>query len=176
MRPNFSEICIQNNSFHVGQQYENVICETGVVLSLPQYVTHAGQSWVYRHSYLNATSRLCQSWQPWHQVSSNSPSLHVDPRNTPHHPDPQGGCDQWWDRMVEFITKRTIWLQLFFITPERTAPYKWLRGIQFVNTIPKNPSGKILRRALRNQIAANVAKHQRTAWASYNQTCSLGRM
>ena len=66
--------------------------------------------------------------------------------------------------MVEFFTKRTIWLQIFSFTPENAAPYKWLRGgVQFVKTIPKNPSGKILRRDIRSQIAANMAECQRTA-------------
>ena len=34
---------------------------------------------------------------------------------------------------------------------EHKAPYKWLRGgIDFVDKIPKSPSGKILRRLLRD--------------------------
>ena len=60
--------------------------------------------------------------------------------------------------------ERDLITNICFITPERTAPYKWLRGgVQFVNTIPKNPSGKILRRAIRNQIATKMVKHKRTA-------------
>ena len=31
---------------------------------------------------------------------------------------------------------------------ERVAPYKKVRGVEFVDEIPKSPSGKILRRVL----------------------------
>lgn len=35
---------------------------------------------------------------------------------------------------------------------EHKAPYKWLRGgVEFVDEIPKSPSGKILRRLLRDR-------------------------
>ncbi len=32
---------------------------------------------------------------------------------------------------------------------DRAAPYKKVREVEFVETIPKNPSGKILRRELK---------------------------
>ena len=32
---------------------------------------------------------------------------------------------------------------------ERVTPYKKVRAVDFIDEIPKNPSGKILRRALR---------------------------
>jgi len=32
-----------------------------------------------------------------------------------------------------------------------TAPYKYPRKIEFVETLPKNPSGKLMRRVLKNQ-------------------------
>ena len=32
-----------------------------------------------------------------------------------------------------------------------TAPYKYPRKIEFVQSLPKNPSGKLMRRVLRNQ-------------------------
>ncbi|KAI1104464.1 acetyl-CoA synthetase-like protein [Jackrogersella minutella] len=39
----------------------------------------------------------------------------------------------------------------------RVVNYKWLRGgVKFVETIPKNPSGKILRKLLRDQAAKEV--------------------
>ncbi|KAI1085077.1 acetyl-CoA synthetase-like protein [Whalleya microplaca] len=39
----------------------------------------------------------------------------------------------------------------------RVTKYKWLRGgVKFVNAIPKNPSGKILRKILRDQAAKEV--------------------
>lgn len=31
---------------------------------------------------------------------------------------------------------------------ERVAPYKKVRSVEFIDTIPKSPSGKILRRML----------------------------
>lgn len=35
---------------------------------------------------------------------------------------------------------------------EHKAPYKWLKGgVEFVDVIPKSPSGKILRRLLRDR-------------------------
>ena len=40
---------------------------------------------------------------------------------------------------------------------EHTAPYKKLRGgVRFVDTIPKSPSGKILRRVIKEQIRAEM--------------------
>jgi acyl-coenzyme A synthetase/AMP-(fatty) acid ligase len=43
---------------------------------------------------------------------------------------------------------------------EHKAPYKWIKGgIEFVEVIPKSPSGKILRRLLRDkEKAARKAK------------------
>jgi acyl-CoA synthetase (AMP-forming)/AMP-acid ligase II len=41
---------------------------------------------------------------------------------------------------------------------ERVAPYKKIREIEFVDAIPKNPSGKILRRQLIDQERARTAK------------------
>jgi acyl-coenzyme A synthetase/AMP-(fatty) acid ligase len=40
---------------------------------------------------------------------------------------------------------------------ERVAPYKKVREVEFVEAIPKNPSGKILRRDLIDQ---ERAKHK----------------
>ena len=37
---------------------------------------------------------------------------------------------------------------------ERVATYKQIRQVAFVDTIPKSPSGKILRRVLRDQVAS----------------------
>ena len=34
---------------------------------------------------------------------------------------------------------------------ESTAPYKYPRRIEFVESLPKNPSGKLLRRVLRDR-------------------------
>ena len=40
---------------------------------------------------------------------------------------------------------------------EHTAPYKKLRGgVRFVDAIPKSPSGKILRRVIKEQIRAEM--------------------
>ena len=37
---------------------------------------------------------------------------------------------------------------------ERVASYKQIRSLTFIEAIPKSPSGKILRRVLRDQVAA----------------------
>ncbi len=34
---------------------------------------------------------------------------------------------------------------------ERVAPYKRIRGVEFIDAIPKSPSGKILRRVLKDR-------------------------
>lgn len=45
--------------------------------------------------------------------------------------------------------------ELHKFVEERKAPHKWIRGgIEFVDSIPKSPSGKILRRLLRDREAA----------------------
>lgn len=42
---------------------------------------------------------------------------------------------------------------------EHKAPYKWLKGgVEFIDVIPKSPSGKILRRLLRDQEKAKKRK------------------
>ena len=42
--------------------------------------------------------------------------------------------------------------------------YKWLKGgVEFVDAIPKNPSGKLLRRLLRDQAKALVAQRKAKA-------------
>ena len=47
-----------------------------------------------------------------------------------------------------FISSR-----LYHFVSELTAPHKKLRGgVMFVDVIPKSPSGKILRRVLKDQI------------------------
>ena len=35
---------------------------------------------------------------------------------------------------------------------ERVAPYKRIRAVEIVDEIPKSPSGKILRRLLRDRV------------------------
>ncbi|KAI0324151.1 acetyl-CoA synthetase-like protein [Cubamyces sp. BRFM 1775] len=35
---------------------------------------------------------------------------------------------------------------------EKTTRYKWLAGVEFVDVVPKNPSGKLLRRLLRDKL------------------------
>jgi acyl-coenzyme A synthetase/AMP-(fatty) acid ligase len=39
---------------------------------------------------------------------------------------------------------------------ERVAPYKKIRGLQFVDAVPKSASGKILRKDLRALLAASA--------------------
>ena len=41
---------------------------------------------------------------------------------------------------------------------ERVSPYKKVRGVQFVEAIPKSASGKILRRELRTQVVTPAAE------------------
>lgn len=43
---------------------------------------------------------------------------------------------------------------------DHKASYKWIKGgIEFIDVVPKSPSGKILRRLLRDQEKANRAKN-----------------
>jgi len=45
-----------------------------------------------------------------------------------------------------------------FVKTELNTPYKQLGGVEFVETIPKSPSGKILRKDLRKMEEANGGK------------------
>jgi acyl-coenzyme A synthetase/AMP-(fatty) acid ligase len=46
------------------------------------------------------------------------------------------------DQVAQIITKYVA---------DHKAPYKWIKGgVEFLNDIPKSPSGKILRRLLRD--------------------------
>ena len=47
--------------------------------------------------------------------------------------------------------------ELMRFVEERVAPYKKVREIEFVEAIPKTPSGKILRRELIEQERAKTA-------------------
>jgi acyl-coenzyme A synthetase/AMP-(fatty) acid ligase len=40
---------------------------------------------------------------------------------------------------------------------ERVAPYKKVREVEFIDAVPKNPSGKILRRELKARERAGTA-------------------
>lgn len=43
---------------------------------------------------------------------------------------------------------------------EHKAPYKWIRGgVEFLDEVPKSPSGKILRRLLRDKEKASRTKN-----------------
>jgi acyl-coenzyme A synthetase/AMP-(fatty) acid ligase len=44
--------------------------------------------------------------------------------------------------------------ELVNLTREKLAKYKALRRVQFVENIPKNPIGKVLKKVLRNQYLA----------------------
>ncbi len=35
---------------------------------------------------------------------------------------------------------------------DHKTQYKWLAGIEFIDIVPKNPSGKLLRRLLRDRL------------------------
>jgi acyl-coenzyme A synthetase/AMP-(fatty) acid ligase len=52
---------------------------------------------------------------------------------------------------------------------ERVAPYKRLRGIRFVDTVPRSPTGKLLRRVLveaeRAELEAERAEAERAGVA-----------
>ncbi len=50
--------------------------------------------------------------------------------------------------------------QVMSFVAERVSPYKKIRQVEFVEAIPKSPSGKILRRLLVERERARVAAHQ----------------
>ena len=47
--------------------------------------------------------------------------------------------------------------QVMAFVAERVSPYKKVRQVEFVDAIPKSPSGKILRRLLRDRERATPA-------------------
>ncbi|SHN34707.1 AMP-binding protein [Cryptosporangium aurantiacum] len=49
-----------------------------------------------------------------------------------------------------FVVGTPTEAELLSWVAERVAPYKRIRAVEFVDTIPKSPAGKILRRVLRN--------------------------
>ena len=49
--------------------------------------------------------------------------------------------------------------ELMAFVAERVATFKHIREVEFVDAIPKNPSGKILRRVLVDQERARAADH-----------------
>lgn len=52
--------------------------------------------------------------------------------------------------------KRSI---MKFIEKDK-ARHKWLKDVRFIDVVPKSPSGKILRRMLRDQYKAEQQKHK----------------
>lgn len=52
-----------------------------------------------------------------------------------------------------FVDSRKLEEELCTFVAERLTPYKQPREVRFVNVVPKTPSGKILRRELRQQIS-----------------------
>ena len=54
--------------------------------------------------------------------------------------------------ITHLITKHT----LQHVSDHKTH-FKWLAGVEFVDAIPKNPSGKLLRRVLREQAKVMLA-------------------
>ncbi|KAK0589934.1 hypothetical protein LWI29_020380 [Acer saccharum] len=51
--------------------------------------------------------------------------------------------------------------QIMDFVAKRVAPYKKIRRVAFVNSIPKNPSGKILRKELRKVVAVPTESSSR---------------
>jgi long-chain acyl-CoA synthetase len=47
--------------------------------------------------------------------------------------------------------------ELIAFTKERVAAYKYPRSVQFIDTLPKGPTGKILKKELKQQLAATNA-------------------
>ena len=52
-----------------------------------------------------------------------------------------------------------MWYCSQFVSDHKTA-YKRLAGVEFVEAIPKNPSGKLLRRLLRERAREMVSRGQ----------------
>jgi acyl-CoA synthetase (AMP-forming)/AMP-acid ligase II len=46
--------------------------------------------------------------------------------------------------------------ELLAFVAERVTPYKRLRAVRFAESLPRTPSGKLLRRALRDQVLATA--------------------
>lgn len=71
-------------------------------------------------------------------------------------PDPR-----WIEAVTAFVVLRTGQLagedELIAFCRERLARFKVPRGVRFVDALPKNPSGKVLKRALRQQASAPAA-------------------
>ena len=69
----------------------------------------------------------------------------------------------WWDTGISYCCSIGFWANehlqsVFPILADRVASYKQLRGgVEFVEEIPKSPSGKILRRVLRDREKAKMA-------------------
>lgn len=61
-------------------------------------------------------------------------------------------------KAVAFTTKpeKEVVRAILKHVEEHKAPYKWIKGgVEFVDEIPKSPSGKILRRLLRDREKAS---------------------
>ena len=41
---------------------------------------------------------------------------------------------------------------------DHKTQFKWLAGVEFIDVVPKNPSGKLLRRLLRDQLKQLLAQ------------------
>jgi len=56
------------------------------------------------------------------------------------------------------VLKPGIEKELLDYVKEKKAKPKWLSGVEIVGEVPKSPSGKILRRGLRDRIKLEKAK------------------
>ena len=44
-----------------------------------------------------------------------------------------------------------------YVSDHKTQ-FKWLAGVAFIDVVPKNPSGKLLRRVLRDELKKMIAE------------------
>ena len=69
--------------------------------------------------------------------------------------------EKWGESPLAFVVKKESDIDtdaIFAYCKSKLAPYKCPRDILFIDTLPRNPSGKILKRVLRDQYLSTAAR------------------